>query len=539
MLRTAIVLSVLAIVGQIAACGGSGGGTQPPPPPPPQGLEAGQVQTAQGIVEGTTEGGLLVFRGIRYAAAPVGDLRFKAPAPPPTIAGVQIADSFGANCIQPQGMSTGGAEDCLFLNVWAHDDDTVRPVMVNLHPGAANGVGGDMTSIEPSSLADDENVVVVNLNRRLAVLGHLALDELINESPRVTAGNYAVLDVIAALQWVQDNIAEFGGDPNHVMLFGTSSGGLMTCAVLSAAETAGLIHAAGIQSAPCSPRMMQKTTASVSFDSRFPPAVDTHRSLLAAVGCDAAADIPACLRALSAEDLVLASLATEFAHSWIVFGPMIDGVVIQEDIATALVNQTAGDIPLIVGMAENEVGNQFAGLNLPDDASYRAHLASVFSDPFDDSLYALYPSAAYPTPKDAWLTLWSDFVYSCTAERLATRASSGAPSYLYEITRGHDTGSFAGQGAVHSIDSTYLFQTYDTFGITPDAQSLAISDAMRAAWAGLAADPTAAPPIAPDVSVAWPAYDSVTSSYADFGDPVAATTGHRQSRCAGLFALFP
>ncbi|MGI9220328.1 MAG: carboxylesterase family protein [Woeseiaceae bacterium] len=540
MLRAATVLSVLVTVGQLAACGGSSGNPPPPPPPPPPPvLEAGQVQTAQGIVEGTTEGELLVFRGIRYAAAPIGDLRFKAPAAPPTFAGVQIAASFGENCIQPQGMTTVGAEDCLFLNIWAHNDDTVRPVMVYLHPGAANGVGGDMTTIEPSLFADSEDVVVVNFNRRIAVLGYLALDELINENPRVTASNYAVLDVIAALQWVQDNIAEFGGDPDRIMLFGTSSGGLTTCAVLGAPEAAGLFHAVGIQSAPCTPGMMQKLNASVSFNSRFPPAVDTHRELLPAVGCDAAADVPACLRALPAEDLVLASLSVEFASPWIVFGPLIDGVVVQQDIRTALANQTAGDIPLIVGGAENEVGDQFDSLSLPDDASYRTHLANVFTDPFDDALYALYPTAAYATPKDAFLTLWSDLFYSCAVERLALEASSGAPSYLFEITRGFDTGPFAGQGAVHAIDINYLFSNFDTVGITPDAQSSVIGNAMTAAWAGLATDPTAAPPIAQDSSVFWPTYESVTSSYADFGDPVAATTGHRESRCAELFALFP
>jgi len=537
-----IYASLLAASSLISACGGSSnGGSGPPNTPPDTGpppLAPNQVATTAGVVQGNVEGDLLVFRGIRYAAPPVGDLRFKAPQPPAPFADVYAADAFGAKCVQPQGTGTIGEEDCLFLNVWAHNDDVQRPVLVYLHPGAANGVGGDMPSIEAAGLAAEEDVIVVNFNRRLGVLGSLALDELVLENPRLTAGNYGVLDVIAALEWVRDNIAEFNGDPNRVMLFGTSAGGLMTCAVLGAPEASGLIDAAGIHSAPCSPALYQVLNDQVPLFSRFPPAVVTHREILAAVGCDSATDILACLRNASAEALTLAGGTIEQSRPWMVFVPILDGIVVQQGPHAALENMTAGDIPIIVGVAENEIGNQFAALDLPDDASYRDHLANIFADPIDDQLYALYPSTDYPTPKDAFLLMWSDVAYNCAAQRLALAATSGAPSYLYEITRGFDTGPFAGQGATHAIDTTYLFGNFATYGITPDTQAFAISAAMRAAWAGLARDPTTAPPISSDGGIFWPIYESSSATWADFGDEIAGKTNHRGGRCADLFAIF-
>lgn len=501
-------------------------------------LGPGQVRTEQGVVEGAFEGDLLVFRGVRFAAPPVGDLRFKNPVPPIAFAGVRETKEFGEPCIQPQGATVAGSEDCLFLNIWTRDDDVSRPVIVYLHPGAANGVGGQMASIQPDNFVASSEIVAVTFNRRIAILGHLALDELVTESPIATAGNYALVDVLAALQWVQDNIAEFGGDPNRVMLAGTSSGGLTTCAILGSPSASGLISAAAIQSAPCSPRMLQARDDTVMFDSRYPAATTTHRAILAPLGCDTAADIPACLRARTAEEIIQAGLTVEFANPWIVFGPMVDDVVVVDEPRAALANMTAGDVPVIVGLAENEIGNQFDSLVLPDDASYRNHLASIFPDPTDDELYALYPTADYASPKQAFETLWSDLFYSCAAEWMAREGQTGASVYLYEITRGFDTGSNAGQGAYHAIDTAYLFGNYDVFGVTPDAQSLAIMDAMRAAWVGLATDPTGAPPISTDGTTLWPAYSSTDAAYSAFGDTIEAAMGHRGGRCAGLFALF-
>lgn len=525
------------LVAQLSACGGGGSKNKEPDPiiPPPT-LGEGQAATAQGTIQGAIEGPLIVFRGVRYAAPPIGDLRFKAPAAPAAFTGVRDALSFGSNCTQIGGGATVGEEDCLFLNIWAHNDDVVRPVMVNLHPGGANGVGGDLASIDPSEFADAADVVVVNLNRRLHVLGNLAVDELIQENPRLTAGNYGVLDVIAALEWVQSNIAEFNGDPDRVMIFGTSSGGLLTCLLLGSPEANGLIHAASIQSAPCGGNL-QVLNATSPFTSRHPPAVVTHRELLVATGCDVAADIPACLRGLSAAELILAGQVQNDAANRPIYAPLVDGIVVQADPWAAVENQIAGDIPLIVGMAANEVGSRFDNVPIPDDAAYRALLESTFTDPLDDDLYALYPSASYASPKDAWITMFGDLIFSCRAELMALNAMSGAPSYLYEITRGFDNGNYAGLGAVHAIDSPYLFGTYDVFAYTPDLQAVFISSAMRLAWSSLAANPTMAPPIVEGSGFTWPAFDPSLATHVAFGDPIHSGSAHRGGRCAALRAV--
>jgi len=527
------LLALLAVL--VSGCGGSTDDKYIIIEPPQIGV--GQALTTEGVIQGAAEGSLQVFRGVRYAAPPTGSLRFTAPQALTDYEGVREALTFGPKCIQPQGGTTVGDEDCLFLNIWSHNDDTVRPVMVYLHPGAANGVGGDMSSIDPAELAASEDVVVVNLNRRLGALGYLAIDELISENPLTTAGNYGLLDVIAALQWLQDNLAAFNGDPNRVMLFGTSGGAMTTCYLLGAPAAMGLVQSVAMQSGPCADGTVQVLTDLVGHASLFEPAVVAHRGVLSAVGCDMAADILACLRAMPADEFTLASGAFDLAVPRALFSPLLDRVVVEHPPSAALENMTIGDIPLIIGMAQNEVGRSFDSLDLPDDASYRDYLASRFSDPLDDELYALYPTADYPTPKDAWLMLWADLVFSCSAERLATAGATGAPTYLYEITRGFDTGSQAGQGAYHAIDMPYLFGTFSAFGVTPDSQSLAIRDAMRAAWAGLAADPASTPPISTDDTNLWPVYDSTTSTYAEFGDAVSGQTDHREGRCAALIAV--
>lgn len=533
--RIKVSLSIVTLMLALTACGG-GGGTPvvPPPDVTPPTLGAGQVVTAEGTYQGETLGNLLVFKGIPYAAAPTGALRFKAPEPPASFTGVRNALDFGSVCAQPQGASTVGNEDCLFLNIWGHDDDTVRAVMVYMHPGAANGIGGDLGSINPEELANDADVVVINLNRRIGVLGYLAIDELITENPRMTAGNYGMLDAIEALKWIQNNIDEFNGDPNHVMLFGTSSGAILSCVMLGAPEAAGLVQAVAIQSGPCGGRPLQVLNASSPHASSNPPVVDSHRSILSATGCDVAADILACLRGLSAEELILASAAAELAVPRALYSAIVDGVVVQHPPRTALLNQTIGDIAFIVGMASNEIGARFDNLNIPDDATYQAVLSNIFVSPIDSALYTLYPSANYPTPKDAFLEAFSDLIFSCNAESLALNAMDGTPSYLYEITRGFDSGSQAGNGAYHAIDLPYLFGTFDVFGYTPDAQALVIRDAMRTAWRSLAADPTAAPAISTDGSTLWPAFDPATASYVEFGDTVAGSANHRGGRCAAL-----
>jgi len=491
------------------------------------------VQTAQGVYKGSNEGNLLVFRGLRYAAPPVGNLRFKPPAPPATFAGTSDATVFRANCFQPANTGSAGEEDCLFLNLWTHNDNTVRPVLVFLHGGGTNGTGGDMAASDGAALAENGDIIVVTMNRRLSVFGGLVLDELIQESPRNTAGNYNVMDVQAAMQWLRDNVAEFNGDPNRIILTGESSGGNMVCQVLSSPDTAGLISAAVIQSGGCGRR--KRLNDSIPIFTPWDNALNLHRPVLAAAGCDLAADPLQCLRDLPAADVQAAAQIVELSDGVpSTFTMLVDGVIVTTNPHDALRNEIAGSIPVIVGSNDNEGGGSISGPSPVDDADYRGRLTNIFGPPRDGEIYAVYPTADFPSVADAWRVFRGDWIFNCVAEELARSASGNTPAYLYMFSRGFSTGSRAGQGAVHAIDVPFLFETYDVYGHIPDADDASVTDAMQNAWTGLAADPTAVPPYLPSGSSSWPAFDVSNMQIVNFNSPMTIDTVHREGRCALL-----
>jgi para-nitrobenzyl esterase len=502
-------------------------------PPPPPTLAADEAITTEGIVRGSIEGGggLKVFRGIRYAAPPVGNGRFSPPQPPQSFTGVRDATQFGSVCLQSSGAGTTGDEDCLFLNIWAHTG-TVRPVIVFLHGGGANGAGGNSAVLDGEDLALGAEVVVVTLNRRLGTLGYLAIDELIAENARQTAGNYAIQDALAALVWLRDNIAAFNGDPNRIMLAGQSSGGGVACGVLSSPDALGLINSAALLSPGCSP--LPVLDAQVGVPSLGDFVVDEHREVVTHFGCDTSGDVLACLRGLSAEEIVLAEAQLDAG-----FGTVIDGVVVIGNADEALSSAVAGDIPIIVGSTANEMA-KFLGPNaVADDADYRLALELIFEQPLSDDLYALYPTANFTSANDAFHTLFGDLLFNCNADALADAAQTGAPSYLYYFNRGFDNGGSAGQGAFHTIDVTHLFGTFGAWGYTPDSQATDLSTAMRNAWAGLVASPATIPSYLASSASVWPAYLSTTRQYVEYGEIPVARTTYRDGRCPPLFALFP
>ena len=514
----------------LAACGGGGGKKGPKPPPP---LAADEVQTAQGVYKGSIEGNLRIFRGLRYAAPPVGNLRFSPPAPATAFAGTTDATTFKANCFQPANTGSAGEEDCLFLNIWSHDDDTVRPVLVFLHPGASNNIGGNLVTSDGATLAVNGDIIVATMNRRLNVFGALALQELIVESPRSTAGNYALQDVQAAMQWLRDNVDQFNGDPDRIMLIGVSSGASLLCYVLSSPDTAGLISAAVVQSAGCGVRIRLDDT--IPIFSPFDNALNLHRPVVAAAGCDLAADPLQCLRDLPAADVLAAAQSVDLTDGVRgTFGPIVDGVVVTSDPQTSLINETAGPIPVIIGSTDNEGGGGFSGTEPTTDAEYRTRLTNIFGPPRDDEIYAVYPTSDFASVADAWRIFWGDWRHNCVAEELARSASGNTPAYLYNFSRGFSTGSRAGLGAIHAIDLPFLFETYDVFGHTPDADDAAVTDAMQNAWTGLAGDPTAAPPYLPSGASAWPTFDINNIQIVNFNAPMTIDTVHREGRCALL-----
>jgi len=209
-----------------------------------------------GSLVGTVDtSGVLLYRGIPYAAPPVGNLRWRAPSPVASWSGTRAAKQLGKNCVQSQiysdidAFAAGVSEDCLYLNVWTAglDANAKRPVMVWIHGGGYNAGFGAEERHNGARLAQ-KGAVVVTLNYRLGAFGFLAHPALAAESPHGASGNYAILDQIAALQWVQRNIARFGGDPSRVTIFGESAGGSSVGALIASPLAKGLFRGAVMQS---------------------------------------------------------------------------------------------------------------------------------------------------------------------------------------------------------------------------------------------------------------------------------------------------
>jgi para-nitrobenzyl esterase len=419
-----------------------------------------------------------------------------------------------------------GTEDCLFLNIWSHDDAIVRPVIVFLHGGGANDIGGDWASTEGSSLAENAELVVVTLNRRLGALGYLAIDELVTEAG--TAGNYATTDVLRALDWLSTNIANFGGDPERIMLAGQSAGAAVVCDVLASMPPMGLINSAAIHSPPC--RTNPVLNGFVGVPTERPYAVDDNAEFVTAVGCDMAPDVLACLRALPADEIVITQENVDA-----IFSGVIDGNFIPDSIFGVLENRAIGDVPLIIGSTADEVRNIF----LPepfvaDDTEYLQFLALVFEPPLDSQLYALYPTASYPTAHDALITLMGDLLFNCRAEWLADAGDTNAPVYLFNFARGFDNGFNAGRGAMHTIDVPHLFETFDVWDYMPDQGALDLSAAMQSAWRDLVADPASPPSYG---AGNWPAYMEGDQQIVRFDDTITIENQHRGGRCPALLAV--
>jgi para-nitrobenzyl esterase len=459
--------------------------------------------TDAGAVRGAIVAGGLAFRGVPYAAAPTGDLRWRAPRAPAGWQGIRDATEYAASCPQQPSPSAGPgpfAEDCLYLNVHTPTlrRGADRPVIVWIHGG---GFAEDASRNYDASKLAAEGTVVVTFNYRLGALGFLAHPALASR-PGGPSGNYGLMDQQAALRWVRRNIEQFGGDRHNVTIAGQSAGGLAVLAHLVSRGSRGLFERAIVQSGAFA-LTQQPLAGAEAFG----------ESVAAAVGCpDQTAQ---CLRQVPVDDLV-GTFPTAAIPG------VVDGRVLRRSIGTALAAGRFARVPVLNGISHDEeviftdgVGLAVSGgsfVRVPErmvtEAGYQGDIAAVLgvSAQRAAAIAAEYPPAAYASPDVAFSLLVSDANFACPALEVDRWTSGRVPTFAYQFDDDNAPQRFAAPGALpalatHSAELQYLFDQPNTpvpGTLSADQQALAAS--MRAAWASFAADGNPSTP-----ALRWPA----------------------------------
>lgn len=408
------------------------------------------VEVEGGMISGeyNEDGSVAVYKGIPYAAAPVGDLRWQAPQEVEPWDGVRECTEWGASAIQPEQApfmmwstefiieDTGYSEDCLTLNVWTSTDSESekKPVIVYIHGGGFTS-GGSSCEVYDGEYIASQDVVYVSINYRVGILGFLATTALSEESEEGVSGNYALMDQIAALQWVHDNIEQFGGDPDNVTIMGQSAGASSVNMLVSSPKAAGLFNKA----------------VSMSYNN-----IDTVLPTMEekeAQGDELFQDMTLEeMRELSTEELL--------AMSWS-SSPCIDGVYVTEDFAQSLASGDANDVTLMSGFVTGDT-MLFANLRTnsegeTDQAYYEAQVQEVFGEYADECL-AAYP-ADDETAEEVIGQIQIDSM-KALQNYLAKAHDVGSenPTYLYYFT--HVMPGENDFGAFHTSDVPYFLNIF-------------------------------------------------------------------------------
>jgi para-nitrobenzyl esterase len=435
-------------------------------------LATADAVTQAGPVHGALAGDLAIFRGIPYAAPPIGARRFAPPAPPAPWTAPRTTTAFGPAC--PQRNATPQSEDCLSLNVWAHASGAPRAVIVWIHGGGYVEGTSASPQYDGAELARTGDVVVVSINYRLGLLGYLALPQL--AAPDGGTGNWGLRDQIAALRWVRANIAAFGGDPAHVMIAGESAGGGSVCALLAAPAAQGLFASAAIQSGVC--RVLERDRAVGTFPPAFGVGVVTALDL----GCTTG-DIAGCLRARPASAILATQgklpTSSDLGFPVGVTLPIVDGVVLDQRPLPAI-RAGRGNVSLIAGSNRDDAS---AFIAIPEQpGAFARYLVSVGQASHLLELLALYPPGQLGE-RGAAIAYATDVAFACSA--LAVTQIRPATSRRYQLDRPVGSGPLAPLGAVHGLDFVYLFGTFATWGIDPGPER-ALSTGIQQLWGSVA-----------------------------------------------------
>ena len=468
----------------------------------------------QGSIQGYFTGRCLLFAGLPYAQPPVGQLRFQPPQPPLAWQGIRDATQFGP--MQPQRPSRfrrfhganpeSQSEDSLTLNIWTPDIRPAnRPVIVYIHGGAWISGSGAMPLYHGASFASDHGVVAVTLNYRLAELGNLYLGHL--DPDFAASGNHALLDQVAALEWIRDNIAAFGGDPGNVTVFGESAGAHYVLALMTSPRSQSLFH-----------RAISHSAASLAPLRTIAEATQTSERFFAEAGITSINE----LRAMSTEQLLTARHATMQAipSRRTIWGALVDGEIVPEQPVQAASGGRLAAVPLLIG----DCGEDFRPFVsvIPRDkhpqnrGQLEQHLTNLGVDGVTTA--ALYQDYLQTTDvTELYIAAMTDF-YRQTSICLAEKHSHWRPTYFFRFDWQSPVQDGA-MGAGHTVVQPFAFNnlwTPSTPFLLGNHPPIWLAETMNAAWSNFASSGEPSGEQLPP----WPSYTADQRAVMVFADPL-------------------
>jgi para-nitrobenzyl esterase len=535
---TPAMTSLLGVALAVGQAGSPASGERPAAEPAAARTPTPELRIDSGIIRGLVVGekkDVHAYKGIPYAAPPVGERRWKPPQPVAAWSGVRDCFEFSAACpqtlpallvaIPDMAIKAPLSEDCLFLNVWTPAGRTSEklPVLYWIHGGAFVLGAGSQPLYDGEGLAR-LGCVVVSVNYRVGLLGFLAHPALSEESGDNLSGNYGLLDQIEGLRWVKRNIAAFGGDPERVTIFGESAGGISVLCLMVAPPAKGLFHGAVAQSATAMdlPRLRDAPPGQESAE-------QAGRRWMAACGLDAAADARP-MRQLDAKALTRAapsepgSAGLRLKPISLAIGPVVDGRVIPDKPNLLFAAGRQHAVPLIVGNTRDEMSLFLMGTRMPaDEAAYRKQLEDDFGD-LAGPIARAYPARDAGQIRPAVIRLASDLNFTSESRHVArTHAAAGQKTFRYQFSRGGRWGFLQNLGAHHGAELAYLFQRPTARDGEADVR---LSGTLGRYWVRFAATGDPNGPGLP----AWPVYRADAEEMVDFAEAVTVLKGDRNDQ---------
>jgi para-nitrobenzyl esterase len=484
----------------LAAC------STPQTPPDPA-----VARVDSGALRGVAADGIVSFKGVPFAAAPVGDLRWRAPKPAAKWEGARDAEEYGNVCMQKYPSTDNGigrqpaSEDCLTLNIWTQAVSGKRPVMVWIHGGGfVNGSG--TAELYNGTQLSKRGVVVVTINYRLGRFGSFAHPLLTKEAAGAATANYGMMDMIASLEWVKRNISAFGGDPGNVTIFGESAGGMAVQRLMTSPAARGLFHKAAVQSGAGRENLLYLDKPNPRG---LPSAESEGEAFIKSLGVTASST--ADMRAISADRILAAGDPSTFSGG----GPILDGKIFAMPIVDAFKAGLEAKVPYLVGYNSAE----FPAKPEEVDGSLQRILQTKAAD-----LPAV--TSTYPDKDTMAAMIVGDIIFGEPARHLAgLHAANGQPTYLYRFDVLSTSVRGRLKGTTHAQERQYVFDTLHTSPYATDENDKVQAQHAVIYWTNFAktGDPNGAG------EPAWPRYSTAKDELLEFtnGGPVAKPSPHR------------